>query len=102
MEPVKVVFGFLKKIERLFGKRKNGPLSRGGGKSSVQCHGSSREPGKWTARYGRKDDLRRTGRITIQDSLDSVPLHSQEILCLRLPTLHPSTSRGLFLCPRRS
>jgi hypothetical protein len=65
MEPVKVIFGFLKKIERLFGKGKNGLLSRDGGKNSMEWHGSSREPGKWTARYGGKDDLGRTARITI-------------------------------------
>src|SRR5213592_731445 len=97
MEPVKVIFGFLKKIERSFGKRKDGPLSRDGGKSSVKCHGSSREPGKWTARYGRKDDLRRTRRITIQDSLDPVPLQSQEILCFRLRWLHQAVSDGVSL-----
>jgi len=65
MEPVKVIFWCLKKIERLFGKGKDGLLSRDGGKDSVECHGSSREPGKWPARYGGKDDLRRAGRITI-------------------------------------
>src|SRR5206468_4129676 len=95
--PVKVIFGFLKKIERLFGKGKNGPLSRDGGKSSVECHGSAREPGKWTARYGRKHDLSRTGRITIEDSLDPVPLHSQEILSLRLRWFHQAVSDGVSL-----
>jgi len=65
VEPVKVIFGFLKKIESLFGKGENGLPSRDGGKDSMECHGSSRETGKWTARYGGKDDLRPTARITI-------------------------------------
>lgn len=97
MIPVKVIFGLLEKIERLFGKRKNRLLHHDTGESSVEGHGSSRESGKWTARDGRKDNFRWTGRITIQDLLDPVALHFQEALRLRLRRLHQAVSDGFFL-----
>jgi hypothetical protein len=44
MEPVKIIFRFLKEIERLFGKGKNGLLSCDGRKDGVECHGSPGSP----------------------------------------------------------
>jgi hypothetical protein len=94
---VKVIFGFLKKIEGLFGKGKDGPLSRNGGKSSVECHGHSRESGKRAARHGRKDNFGRAGGITIQDSLNTIALHLQELLRFRLRWFHQAVSNGFSL-----
>src|SRR5436190_9611327 len=97
MEPVKVVFGFLEKIECLFGHGKNSLVRRDAGKHSMECHRSSRQPGKWPSRYGSKDDLRRTSRVTIQNSLNPLALHSQKILCLRLRRLGQAISDGFSL-----
>src|SRR4029453_9661611 len=58
---------------------------------------SPRERGKPAPRHGREDDLSRTGRVTIQNSLDPFALHSQEILGLRLRRLHQAISDGVSL-----
>jgi hypothetical protein len=74
MEGVKVVFGFFKKIERLFWQGKSCPPDYTAWKNRMIFPGKTGKLCKRPPRHGREYNCGGTVRITIEDSWDPFAL----------------------------